>query len=156
MFVEYIRGGGARYAYGDIFDEKVIQGAQPNLVLNQPLLSTYKDIIPLKKLRRMHLRIIAGIEMFYGNFKRFKLFYAMYEIPELAEYIALSSKIKTMQLEDAHRLLEQGKGMAAVDELLRESDRLEKQKKELFEKITTEKKDVLETYNITIEEIYKL
>lgn len=139
-----------------MLDEKVIQGAQPNLVLNQPLLSTYKDLIPLKKLRRMHLRIIAGIEMFYGNFKRFKLYYAMYEIPELADYISLSSKIKTMQLEDAHRLLEQGKGMAAVDELLRESDKLEKQKKELFEKITTEKKAVLESYNIELDELYKL
>lgn len=104
----------------------------------------------------MHLRIIAGIEMFYGNFKRFKLFYAMYEIPELAEYVSLSGKIKTMQLEDAHRLLEQGKGMEAVDELLRESGRLEKQKKELFEKITKDKKNILEKYDISTEEVYKL
>lgn len=104
----------------------------------------------------MHLRIIAGIEMFYGNFKRFKLYYAMYEIPELAEYITLSSKIKGMQLEDAHRLLEQGKGMAAVDELLKEADILENQKKELFEKITKEKKKILEKYNIGLDELYKL
>lgn len=94
--------------------------------------------------------------MFYGNFKRFKLFYAMYEMPELADYISLSSKIKTMQLEDAHKLLEQGKGMQAVDDLLKETDRLEKEKKALFEKIIAEKKEILESYDISDDEIYNL
>ena len=75
VFVEYIRGGGPRYVYGDDLGEKTLKNVQPSVILNQPLMASYKDILPIKKLRRMHLRIIAGIEMFYGNFKRVKFFF---------------------------------------------------------------------------------
>lgn len=100
--------------------------------------------------------MIAGIEMYYGNFKKFKFFFATQELPELAELMSLSAKIRNMQLEDAHSLLEQGKGMAAVDELLRETAKLEKEKKDLFKKISEEKKDILKKYSITVTELNKL
>lgn len=156
MFVEYIRGGGARYAYGEELDEKIMQNAQARLQLNQPLMSIYKDIFPLNKLRRMQLRIIAGIEMFYGNFKRFKFFFAVKEIPELAELMYLSGKVKTMQLEDAHSLLEQGKGMEAVDELLKETAQLEQKRRELLNTILENRKDIMKKYSITASELSSL
>lgn len=156
VFVEYIRGGGPRYAYGDELEESILKNTQAQLQLNQPLLATYKDIFPLKKLRKVHLRMIAGIEMFYGNFKRFKFFFAAKEIPEIIELMELSNKVKAMQLEDAHTLLAQGKGMEAVDKLLEEAATLEEKRKKLSEEIQENKKDILKKYDISISEIDKL
>lgn len=94
--------------------------------------------------------------MFYGNFKRFKMFFAGQEIPELMELMSLSSQIRTMQLEDAHTLLEQGKGMQAVDELLMEAANLEKRKRDVFNTLTEDKKDILKKYGISITDLNKL
>lgn len=94
--------------------------------------------------------------MYYGNFSRFKFIFAIKEIPELVEYLNLSAKIKSMQIEEAHRLLEEGKGMAAVDALLKEAEVLEIRKKEIYDTVTSDKKNILTKYNITIEELSKI
>lgn len=156
VFVEYIRGGGPRYVYGDDLGEKTLKNVQPSVILNQPLMASYKDILPIKKLRRMHLRIIAGIEMFYGNFKRFKFFFAAQEIPEVAEYIQLSNRVKEMQLEEAHKLLERGLGMQAVDELLKEAGKLEQKKRDVAEELSRNKQELLKKYDIKISDLDSL
>lgn len=108
------------------------------------------DFIDLKNVTRNQLRILTGIEMFYGNFDDLKYIYASKEIKELGEYIKKINELNTLKQKMTSITATQG--LKALDKSL---DRARK----IGSEITTLKNKLLEKigklneYKITEEDL---
>lgn len=114
-YVEYVRGGGPRYHYNSgYFRANSKASPTSNLLLNNSLNMPYRDdFLDSRKMTRNQLRIITGIEMYYGNFDDLKYIYASKEIPELGQYIQKISELN--KAKSAMTSVAATKGMAAVN-----------------------------------------
>jgi len=136
-----------------VLPEKIVQRTNWNYVLNQPIPTQYKEIFNWKRLNRYQLRIIAGIEIYFGNLSELKFVYAIKEVPELSEFITLLGKQKELQ-QDAHTIMakEGIKGLETHQKTLFEAGtKLKESKESLMTKIK-----LLNEYQITENDILTL
>lgn len=106
-----------------------------------------------KTITKNQLRIVTGIEMFYGNFDEFKYIYAAKEINDLSEYISNITKLKSMKNKMTSVMA--ASGMAGINKLLAETKSLDSKISKL-RKALLEKLHELEKYNITEDDLENL
>lgn len=123
------------------------------LQLNQPIPTVYKEIFSFKNLTKNKLRIIAGIELYFGNLKELRLIYAAKEMPELQTFIKLLQKQKEI-VGSMHELMLKG-GMEEVnigmDKAASMKDEIKQVKNSILSKPT-----VLSNYELTAQDIADL
>lgn len=150
-----MRGGGPRYVYNDSALKKMKSNASPFMVINQPMQLPYRDdFLDLKKLTKNQLRILTGIEMYYGNFEELKFIFAAKEIPELMQFLNKVQEL-TRAKNNMNSIVAQ-KGMGALQEELSKARALGSEVKKLKTILITDKLPALKAYKIDESDIDKL
>lgn len=124
-------------------------------LINNTLSVPYRDdFLSIKKLTRNQLRVLTGIEMYYGNFSELRFVFASYEIPELAEYMRKINELKVAR--NRMNQVVSTRGVSALEEELSIARKIGSEVKRLKTLLITEKVGELEKYKIDEDDILKL
>lgn len=124
--------------------------------VNSSIGSTYKELFPLKKITKNKLRIIAGIEMYFGNMDEVKYLYASKEIKELEQFINHMQNVKKL-MDEANMIMlsNHPDKLAKAEEKHLQASKEQKRSKEMKDKLVAKESLLLE-YGIKITDLDEL
>ncbi len=137
---------------------KLAEGGALNQMMFFPLPKPYREIFPYHSLTRGRLKVILGIEFYFGRMKNFVLAFLAGKDEKIKELIEKASRLKKLKESSGEANIHETiakEGMSKLEAILSEIETLDVEIKNLLLEVSKDKK-IQEQTGLTFKELEEL